>query len=116
MTFEEYNILANKVIEARLGFTPFGCNAKCPLWYHCETRDRTAEMPCELTDDEVELIKVGKWEQLAKPLELPRTNQVQMPVELIGMPSKSHPKQEPPAKPVVVKTSDSVQLALDLAA
>lgn len=115
MSFEEYIKVANQVIEARLGFTPFGCNTKCPLWYHCETRDRTVEMPCELSDDEVEMIKVGNIEPLLKPLELPHTTQVQM--ELIGVVSKAHPKTEPiPLKPKVADAGDSVQLSLGLAA
>jgi glucan biosynthesis protein len=78
MTLEQFNVIANKVIETRLGFTVFGCNTKCPLWYHCETRNNAESMPCELSDEDVLAIKAGRAAEISKPLSLPRTYQVQL--------------------------------------
>lgn len=78
MNTDEYSKIAAKVIEARLGFEVFGCNAKCPLWNHCKGLTPDQEVPCELTDREVEIIKTGNIETLLKPVDLDPTHQLQL--------------------------------------
>jgi len=111
MNNDEYSKIAAQVISTRLGFEVFGCNAKCPLWDHCAALTPDQEVPCELTDEEVEMVKSGSFAALLKPVDFDTTYQLQLysdaPAVVPKQVAKSKPKKT--AKPAPLT---GVQLAL----